>query len=256
MYLPSFFFDLFLLHFVYLIQVPDSFDGIPVKGYSLYWNDEFSGASLNLKKWKYRNPGIRGDAYNSPETIFLNNKGQLVIEVKEKDNKVLAGMIDTEGCFSSKYGYFESRVKLSKAAGVWPAFWLQSSLNMENGTPEKNGVEIDIFEYFIHNNIDSVTHSLHWGGYGKTHKVFGPFYSALQKTSDGYHVFGLEWTPESYSIFVDGIKMHNGKQYISQVPQFMVLSMEVNEQVVGKLNRKNLPDSFLVDYVRVYKKKN
>jgi beta-glucanase (GH16 family) len=227
---------------------------IQMKNYSLQWNDEFEGAKLNINKWNYRSLGKRGDAINSKDAIHLDGKGNLVIEARELGGNLIAGIIDTENKFATKFGYFECKAKLTRVKGIWPAFWLQSSTNIENGSPDKSGAEIDIFEYFKHEKLDSVSHTLHWGGYGKTHKKAGPVYGALQKTKDGFHVFGLEWTPNSYTTFVDGKATYIAKTNISQVPEFIVLSLEINREVAGILNKTELPDQYIIDYVRVYKK--
>lgn len=224
--------------------------------YLLAWSDEFDGTQLNRAKWNYRALGKRGDAYNSTSSIWLDGKGCLVIEVKKKGDSILAGMIDTERLFETTYGYFECRAKLTKVSGAWPGFWLQSSRNGDNGVPETHGAEIDIFEYFPNIKKDSVTHTLHWGGYGRTHKMAGPIWVPYQRTGDGFHQFALEWTPEGYTTFVDGAITYSGKTMVSKVPEFMVLSFEVNKLVAGPLQLAALPDQFVVDHVRVYKLKN
>jgi beta-glucanase (GH16 family) len=225
-----------------------------VQGYKLVWSEEFNGNSLNRSKWKYRSLGKRGDAFNVPQAVWLDGKGHLVIEARAKNDSIIAGMIDTEGLFETRYGYFECRAFLTKTPGIWPAFWLQSSINGHNGIPSVNGAEIDIFEYFIHAKADSVSHTLHYGGYGATHKVAGPVWGGLKKTADGFHTFGLEWTANSYTTFVDGIKTYSGNTLVSKVPEFLVLSLEVNREVAGPLDPRQLPDKFIVDYVRVYAK--
>jgi beta-glucanase (GH16 family) len=229
---------------------------IPVLGYRLVWADEFDGKTLDRTKWKYRGLGQRGDAINDKSSVYLDGRGHLVIEARWVDDKIYAGIIDTEGLFETRYGYFECRAKLPMIAGIWPAFWLQSSSNKDDTEPATAGAEIDIFEYFHHERRDTVSHSLHWGGYGRTHRVAGPVLGPMKKTLDGYHVFGLEWTPDSYSTFVDGVKTYSGNTLISGVPEFIVLSLEVNKQVAGPLDRRNLPGKFIIDYVRVYKKRN
>ncbi|MFM9911837.1 MAG: family 16 glycosylhydrolase [Chitinophagaceae bacterium] len=228
---------------------------LPVKGYLLHWSDEFNGNTLDRKQWNYRGLGKRGDAFNVSSAIFLDGKGHLIIKASQSEDSLLTGIIDTERNFETTYGYFECRAKLTSTNGIWPGFWLQSSRNTENGVPEKNGAEIDIFEYFQHERRDTVSHSIHWGGYSKTHQKAGPVLGPLQKTTDGFHTFGLEWTPTSYSTFVDGKVTYSGETYISKVPEFIVLSLEINKQVAGPVNLKNLPDQFTIDYVRVYKKK-
>ncbi len=228
---------------------------IPVKGYELLWNDEFTGKELDFSKWIYRGLGRRGDAYNVRESIFLNGKGHLVIEARQKGDSVLTGMIATEGIFESQFGYFECKAQLNKTRGIWSAFWLQSSINTDFGTPQLNGVEIDIFEYFIHDSKDSVSHTLHWGGYKSTHKVAGPVKGKLKKTKDNFHTFGLEWTPTYYATYVDGTQTYFYQgPLISKVKEFMILSLHVDKKVAGPLKIENLPDSMRVDYVRVYKK--
>jgi beta-glucanase (GH16 family) len=224
------------------------------KEYRLVWKDEFNGLQLDRTKWNYRGTGKRGDAFNSRTAITLDGQGHLVIKVFKSVDSIITGMIDTERLFETRYGYFECRAALTSINGIWTAFWLQSSANRDHGTPELNGAEIDIFEYFHHVKRDSVAHTLHWGGYGPTHKMAGPVWVPVKKTSDGFHTFGLEWTENSYTTFVDGVKTYTGNVYISKVPEFMILSIEVNKAIAGVLNPIDLPDLFIVDYVRVYER--
>ncbi|MBC8034706.1 MAG: glycoside hydrolase family 16 protein [Chitinophagaceae bacterium] len=227
----------------------------PVSGYQLIWSDEFNGSALDRTKWGFHGLGKRGDAYNTTKAVRLDRKGHLVIEASIQGDSIHTGIIHTANLFETRYGYFECRAALTRTTGIWPAFWLQSSKNTDGGTPEANGVEIDIFEYFRNDRADAVSHALHWAGYGSTHKMFGPFYSPLKPTEDRFHTFGLEWTPSSYAIYVDGVKTNEGTTYISQVAQYILLSLEVNKNVAGLPSLVDLPDSFVVDYVRVYKKR-
>jgi beta-glucanase (GH16 family) len=244
---------IFYSFFIFSVKKQQHTD-IPVKGYKLVWQDEFKGETLDLKKWNYI-PGKRRDAYNSKEAVYLDGKGCLHIRAKKKGDSVLTAMISTQNLFETQFGYFECKAKLTKALGIWPAFWLTSpGCGVDYGTPEKNGVEIDIFEYFANNNPNAVSHNLHWGGYGVTHKELGLIYSPLKKTSDGFHTFGLEWTDTSYAAFVDGEKKVTGNTLISKVPEFIILSVECDKNVAGPLQENALPDDFIIDYVRVYKK--
>ena len=234
---------------------PGQDDAIPVKGYDLVWHDEFNGNKLNRNKWNYRGLGKRGDSYKTKEAISLDGDGHLIIEASCRNDSVFTGMIATENIFETTYGYFECRASLATTPGIFPAFWLQSRLNQDNGTPEFNGVELDIFEYFPHAKKDYVAHTLHWGGYGASHKVFGPVWGMLRPSRDNYHRFGLLWTPENYVTYVDGIKTYTGNTLISKVPEFILLSMGADKNTAGPLNKESLPDSFKIDYVRVYKRR-
>lgn len=220
----------------------------------LVWHDEFNGTTLDPNKWQYYASGKRRQAINSPDCSFLDGTGHLILEARKLGNEIHAGMLATDDHFSTTYGRFECRAKLPQINGIWPAFWLMSRNNVEGSHPESGGAEIDIFEYFHNSNPDSVSHTLHWGGYGKTHAVAGPVCGKLQKTPDGYHVFALEWTENSYTTFVDGIKTSSTTNLISHVPEFILLSLEVDESVAGPLNVSQLPGQFVVDYVRVYQK--
>lgn len=242
-----------ILFYSFIITITQD-EKIPVKGYKMAWQDEFNGKNLDLTKWNYL-LGRRRDAFNVREAAYLDGNGCLHIQVKKKGDSILASMISTERLFETRYGYFECRAKLTKALGIWPAFWLLSGKSAADfGTPEKNGVEVDIFEYFANISRDSVVHNLHWGGYGVTHKEFGFIYASLKKTADNFHTFALEWTDTSYTAFVDGKETARGNTLISKVPQFMILSVECSKEAAGPLEINALPDEFIIDYVRVYKK--
>jgi beta-glucanase (GH16 family) len=230
-------------------------DKLPVKGYTLFWNDEFTSNVLDESKWNYRGLGKRDEAYISKEAVTLDGKGCLIIKAFRRQDSILTGMISTENIFSVCYGYFECRAALATTPGTFPSFWLQSpKINNEEGGTDINGAEIDIFEYFPHTNTDSVAHTLHYGGYRARHRVAGPVWGALQKTSGNFHTFGLEWTPVGYKTFVDGIQTFSGSQLISRVPEFIILSLGVSRAAAGPLQLSRLPDQFTIDYVRVYKK--
>nr|MBA4167592.1 glycoside hydrolase family 16 protein [Chitinophagaceae bacterium] len=228
-----------------------------VKGYKLFWSDEFNGTTLDNSKWIYRGLGKRDEAYITKESVSLDGKGCMIMEVSRRGDSILTGMIATENIFSTRYGYFECRAALTTTPGTFPAFWLQSpTISNENGNTTSNGAEIDIFEYFPHTKRDSVAHTLHYGGYGSGHRVAGPVWGALKNTKSGFHTFGLEWTPNSYKTFVDGVQTFSGDQLVSGVAEFIILSLGVNTAAAGPLQYSSLPDRFIVDYVRVYKKEN
>jgi len=242
---------LFLLIFI----MPGDCSKIPVKGYKLVWNDEFSGKKLDHGKWNYRGLGKRDDAYITKNAISLDGKGHLIIEASLKGDSIETGMISTENTYHVKYGYLECRAKLMPVKGTMPAFWLQSPrINNPAGVPALDGAEIDIFEYFPHLNKQYVYHSLHWGGYGNTHKTAGPVLGLLDRTADGFHTIGLEWTKNSYTTYVDGKKTYSGDTLISQIPEFIILSLGINSIAAGPLDTASLPCRFVVDYIRVYKK--
>ena len=166
-------------------------------------------------------------------------------------------MILTENTFKVRNGYFECKTKQTKIKGIGPAFWVPSSTNTDCENPHDKGTEKDIFEYFHNEGKDSVNHALNRGAYSATHKVAGPVRSALIKAdAAGFHTFVLEWTSTSYTTFVHGVKTytHQDSDLISNVPQFLILSLHIDKLSAGPLSCRELPDQFIVDYVGVYKK--
>lgn len=100
-------------------------------------------------------------------------------------------------------GRFESRVKLPRGKGFWPAFWLL------NPGPRYN--ELDIFEFWNEENF--------WGHYDpdklcKVHHMTSHFESAEQQChndieygidfSDDFNDFGVKWDRNRISWYVNG----------------------------------------------------
>ena len=163
-------------------------------------------------------------------------------------------MIHTKQKYETKYGYFECRVKLQKEIGHWSAFWLTSrNIGKIIGNTAKSGTEIDIFEYLsIQKN--NAHQALHWDGYGEYHKVAGNQVK-IPDLSKGWHTFGLLWTEKRYTFYVDNKEVWTTTKAISQHEEYLRLSLEVGEWA-GDISQAKLPDSFYVDYVRVYQKKD
>jgi len=221
--------------------------------YKLVWSDEFNGVELDRSKWSYRYLGPRRDAVNVKEAVTFDGKGHLVLTTSKVGDKYHTGMIGTGRTYKARYGYFEARVLLQAELGHWSAFWLQTpSMGMHIGEPELAGVEVDIFEY-LRKEDDLVRHALHWDGYKKDHRSKGkkPVVDGLSK---GWHTFGLLWTKDSYTFYIDGQQTWKTSKAVSRRSQYIILSLEVGKWA-GDIAKATLPDSYLVDYVRVYQKK-
>ena len=52
---------------------------------------------------------------------------------------------------------------------------------------------------------------------------------------------------------MDGLKYHEVTRAISHIEQYIILSMEI-PKTMEELSPENLPDVYVVDYVKVYKK--
>lgn len=218
----------------------------------LVWSDEFDGDRLDLGKWSHRYPGKRKLGYSTSDSVSVSN-GTLKIAAYKRDGRYWAGMIGTQGKFEARFGYFEIRARMPKATGLQAAFWLQSpSYGAEIGNPEGSGTEIDVVEY-IKIRPGELHFTNHWDGYGSARKSSTKSVR-YPKIEDGdWHTFGLRWASGSYEFFVDGVRMHEMRTAISQVSEYIVLSLEVSQWAGGgEMVDGDLPDQLEVDYVRVY----
>jgi beta-glucanase (GH16 family) len=225
---------------------------IPVEGYELFWSDEFDQGKLDETKWMHRYPGPRRNAVNIQSAVSVHEAGHLIITTDRIGGRYYTGMISTEGKFMTTFGYFEAKVYLQKQPGHWSAFWLQSpTKGREVGNVRDSGAEIDIFEY-LGNKRKRVQHAVHWDGYKKEHLKSKNHKLKNRNLKNGWHTFGLLWTPDEYIFYVNGEETWRTSEGVSHRSQYIILSLEV-EGWAGKIKRADLPDSFLVDYVRVYK---
>ena len=220
-------------------------------GYKLVWEDNFNGNKLDTTKWKVRGVGPRALAYVSEEAVKVED-GYLKLYALKKGDQMLGSAVGTQNCFMTKYGYFECRAQLQKSRGVWAAFWIQSTKISQGEDPKIFGAEIDIMEFFKKLGIDIVSHNIHWA-YGPHQQSTHGYQSYLKGVSDGFHTFALEWLPDKYIFYIDGYPFYEITQGISNIEEYMILSMEYpnNPEEIAKTV---FPDVFIVDYVKVFQK--
>jgi len=198
------------------------------KTWKLFWNDEFDGDKLDETKWDIPPDAPRRDAWWMRKAISLDGGGNLVIRTFKDFDRYVDGCVRTLGRFEHSFGYYVARIKLQEQPGHWSAFWLM-------------GPWLD----------ERVQHALHWDGYGKEHRSSGKI-SEAPGVMKGFHTFSLFWSPEEYVFYVDGKETwRTSDGGVCQVPLYIKLSDEVGDWG-GEIAEAELPDRFLVDYVRVY----
>jgi len=246
---------------------PDSISA-PLLGYVLVWHDEFDRSVVDTSKWTVYT-GPRRGAQNSPAAIAVAN-GILTITTFSDDSSRLTGFIDTANKFHTCYGWIEARIEFESSPGEWGAFWLQSPTM---GRPVNDvgvaGAEIDIVE---HRAVDSAGNdisnlyemNLHWDGYGPHHKHAGgkgspgPGSPSLQ---GNWHSYGLLWTEEDYTFYLDGVRQWSARSGVSHTAEFIRLTCEVQNgswagmiPVVGYGPLSKSRTRMEVDWVRVWQK--
>jgi len=214
------------------------------------WSDEFDGSQIDQSKWEIMGDWKRRDSFWVKEDAYLDGKGLLVLRTKKDGDRFTSGAVRTKGKFEHKFGYWVCRCKFPTQAGHWPAFWLHTDAVSKVGNEGRDGTEIDIMEKpWLE---DKITQNLHWDGYGKEHKHAGTGQIKITGISKGFHTFGLLWTPDEYVFYVDGkVTWRTNAGGVSQVPQYAKLTEEIGAWA-GDIKKAQLPDYFLVDYIRMY----
>lgn len=238
------------------------------QGYNLVWNDEFDGSTLDRKKWDDRYPGRRGPSVVTKDAVRLDGKGNLLLTTFLQQDAIQVGMIGTQGKFEQRYGYFEARIKFQKLQGHHGAFWLQSpTFGQVADDLAQSGAEVDIVEFFGSGRSDGGLQSnVYWNSQPqmKSAKKILDVAKILRRTGSSgsrgkeicndFHVFALEWSEKEYKFFIDGLEVFRTSEGISQRSEYIVLSLLCSDWEVSRLDRRKLPDSMTVDYVRVYAK--
>jgi beta-glucanase (GH16 family) len=237
--------------------------------YGLIWQDEFDGPAGQLPdpaKWQFDvgtdwgNLQLEYDT-NRAENCSLDGQGNLAITAREEEwqgQPYTSARIKTMGLFARAYGRFEARIKLPVGQGIWPAFWMLG--NDFPGVSWPGCGEIDIMEY-RGQEPRVLVGSVHGPGYSGNGALTRTHTLAQGGFHLDYHIFAIDWEPESITWSVDGYVYHRitpadlpaGTRWVFDHPFFILLNVAVGGRWVGSPNASTVfPQAMLVDYVRVY----
>ena len=237
-------------------------------GYTLLWNDEFAGSSLNTANWNYETGNGSGgwgnnelEYYtNSPKNVFVSN-GNLIIEARKESIggfNYSSARITTQNKKSFTYGRVDIRAKLPKGKGIWPALWMLGS-NINTVSWPACG-EIDIME-LLGQEPAKMYGTLHYGASSATHGSKGSSYTLPSGSFyDRFHVFSMEWKQDQVKLFVDDNlfltvnKADVGSSpYSFNAPFFFIFNVAVGGNWPGSPDATTTyPQRMIVDYVRVF----
>lgn len=159
--------------------------------------------------------------------------------------------LETEGLFAQKYGLFEARIKLPVGHGLWPAFWMLGA--DVNKVQWPNCGEIDIIE------VNNQEPRLVEGFAHAAQTNYGAHFHMSNSLSAGYHVYGIDWTPQGITWLVDGHAFGHLDAYAGwpfSQPFFLVLDLAVGGTWPGSPNASTkFPAEMDVSWVRVYRQK-
>jgi len=208
----------------------------PVDGEWLQtFDDEFDGTEIDQSKWNVYGPnfwdqkshwskdnvivgggvaklryekktGFQNDDPNQKPTDYAGG-----FLAKERQTGYASGFLETYGKWAQRYGYFEARMKLPTAPGLWRCFWMLPHRAAAEGDPwwkrgstGEGGMEFDIMEHLTRWGPQRYNIAMHWDGYQKEHKATGSVYNYVQPDKEGFITCGLLWTPGSAIYFCNG----------------------------------------------------
>jgi len=257
----------------------------PTSDWTMVWSDEFSGPNgspIDRTKW-IAETGGKGwgnhelEYYTDHSENASLQDGNLVIRaLQEKyigpdgvERNYTSARLKTFGKFSQTYGRFEARIKIPDGQGIWPAFWMLGDDIDRVGWPVCG--EIDIMENI--GKEPAIIHgSIHGPGYVGTTGLEAPYtlsgplsgpLSGQRRFADDFHIFAIEWDPESVSFYVDKDvyvrrtrgDLKPGWKWVFDKPFFLILNLAVGGDWPGSPDSTTVfPQSMLVDYVRVYRR--
>jgi len=221
---------------------------------SRYHQERFT--VINQEKQIYMDPGFGGKA-GHPLGVqpFSIRNGILTITADRADPVAVSPFIlnfkYTSGCITSElthwqtYGYFEMRARLPVGKGFWPAFWL---LPKALHWPP----EIDIFE-----GAGTRANAVHLGVLVGKGDTADKWVEDVINVGDGFHVYGLEWTREQLTWFLDGKPVWHQANRINEdmyILANLALGSHDPKFIPDPDDSTPLPGHFEIDYIRAYRK--
>jgi len=249
----------------------------PANGWKMVWHDEFDGKRVDPGKWNIliREYSKHNELqYYVPDEVYIE-KGLLRLRSRVRSygsQKYTSGRLDTRGKFAAVYGRFEIRAKLPAGKGLWPAHWLYPQNRdwgmeqlmsraiadgQERLIPEERPwySEIDIMEYLGHepNVLYGTLHYYTFDGQKKTSS--GTWRGDVDYSKD-FHLYALEWEPDSIRWFVDDHLIHATVEGIPHSPHYLILNTAIGGSWPGNPDSTTVfPQFHDIDYVRVYQKR-
>jgi hypothetical protein len=216
--------------------------------WTLEFDDEFSGSSLDTSKWStgWFGSGITGPLGSGALECF--DPAQVSVAAGELDVTMTAnpeycggqtrpyasGIVTTNGKFDFTYGFTEVRAWVPGTGGViadWPDIWTDGQSWPTDG-------EDDIME--------GLQGHACWHFHYTTGNAPGSCSSGA--FTGGWHTFGADWEPGIVTYYYDGTEVGTITDGITGAPMYLLISLGADNTYGGPVG----PATLRVDYVRVW----
>ena len=233
--------------------------------FTLLYEDNFDGTSLDTGDWVYRETGLYAGGYNRRQNVSVSG-GLLHIAFKKEDingdgvaNEYTGGGIITAQNFG--YGYYEARVKLAGGVnGFHQSFW-QMGLPFGDGAAPGYDALINsgVLPYFNRTiEIDGFEQNSNNAGYAASNgHYYLPAVSHIGAQSHSvdttsWFVMGYEWLPGQVKFYVNGNLVRTMSFSTLYGQSNFWLSGLANSKYSGTLGNVPAGTEMQVDYFRFY----
>ncbi|MFT4833545.1 MAG: beta-glucanase (GH16 family) [Marinoscillum sp.] len=242
------------------------------EGYQLVWSDEFDASEINADLWTYET----GDGTDFGLPVGWGNDEKQIYTISTENSSIatdqdesvlkITALSDGSGGYTSaklktknldmRFGKIDVKAKLAEGQGIWSAIWMLG--NNRDLIDWPGCGEIDIVELLGHEPAKAYS-TIHFTNGENGKDEIQTSYESTSTFSESYHVFGLEWSPESLIFSLDGIQTgampieDDMKEFLRGF--YLIMNVAVGGYWPGDPdNTTVLPQSMFVDYVRVYEK--
>lgn len=255
------------------------------QGWRLVWSDEFDyegrpdPQKWHIDQWPAGKVNDENQAYTDrPDNVRVGG-GTLILEAHREDYQgadFTSGRVHTKGLGDFLYGRLDIRARLPVGQGTWSALWMLPSdpyryaTNCGPGTEWQgnpdcdawpNSGEIDIMEHvgYDRTRVHATVHNQRFFSSGPELRNASV---EVPDVTGRFHIYSLEWTPESIRVLVDGVVFY---EYLNESrgwrdwpydhPFHLIMNLAVGGfwgRAGGPIDESIFPASMEVDYVRVF----
>lgn len=242
--------------------------------------EEFDGPAIDATRWNIYGPNYWDKSSHWSKDNLILGGGVVKLRFEKKtgfhnddpnqkhpqnltgvnSSDYACGYLDSLGKWVQRYGYFEARVKLPEAPGLWPTFWMMPDRGANSPDRQSTGngaMEMDIMEHLTRWGPHRYNIANHWDGYGKDHVSCGSSMNYVPADKDGFITCGLLWTPGAIAYYGNGkelLRMESPR--VSNVPCFFIFEVTTGGWENNSVDDAKFPVDYAIDYVRCWQRKD
>ncbi|MDO8343278.1 MAG: discoidin domain-containing protein [Cellvibrio sp.] len=249
-------------------------------GWNEVWKDDFNGTTVDRNYWSQE---VNGDGGGNGELQYYTDRpenmwvsgGMLNIKaIREAYNgkSWTSARLRTKNAQDWTYGKIEARMRVPKASGTWPAFWMMSTESQRDSHGWPNNGEIDIME--AAGTHEDISGTLHYGAYWPYNGNTGwpnpdnLIVPEAGRTKTDFHTYAVEWYEDRMVWSIDGVpKISSSRTKLDGVnpvrsnwdsfynrPFHVILNLAIGGWFPGFPDGSEGPEQLMqIDYVAVYK---